>query len=173
MRWGCKKTFWSESLCRPGSVFLSSTWFPPPDLAWLWTVGVMRKDDVLSACPERWGLAGILFWITTRGNHPSMFRGFLFVCFLFCSCFLGPYLRHMEVPRLGIESELQLPAYITAMATQIWTASSTYTTAQGNTRSLTHWARPGLEPTTSWFLVRFISTAARWELQSSVFRAQG
>ena len=25
--------------------------------------------------------------------------------------------QHMEVPRLGIESELQLPAYITAMAT--------------------------------------------------------
>ena len=31
--------------------------------------------------------------------------------------FLGPYLRHMEVPRLGVESELQLPAYTTATAT--------------------------------------------------------
>ena len=29
--------------------------------------------------------------------------------------FLGPYLQHMEVPRLGIELELQLPAYTTAM----------------------------------------------------------
>ena len=29
----------------------------------------------------------------------------LFVCFFF----LVPYLWHMEVPRLGVESELQLP----------------------------------------------------------------
>ena len=31
--------------------------------------------------------------------------------------FLGPPLRHMEVPRLGVESELQLPATATATAT--------------------------------------------------------
>ena len=28
--------------------------------------------------------------------------------------FLGPHLQHMEVPRLGVKSELQLPAYTTA-----------------------------------------------------------
>ena len=33
------------------------------------------------------------------------------VCFCF---FLGLHLQHMEVPRLGVESELQLPAYATA-----------------------------------------------------------
>ena len=32
--------------------------------------------------------------------------------------FLGPHLRHMEVPRLGVTSELQLPVYITATATR-------------------------------------------------------
>ena len=32
-------------------------------------------------------------------------------------CFLGPYLQHMEVPRLGVESKLQLLAYTTATAT--------------------------------------------------------
>jgi len=31
--------------------------------------------------------------------------------------FLGPQPRHMEVPRLGVEWELQLPAYTTAIAT--------------------------------------------------------
>ena len=30
--------------------------------------------------------------------------------------------------------------------------------------SLTHWVRPGIEPTTSCFLVRFISSAPWWEL---------
>ena len=31
--------------------------------------------------------------------------------------FLGPNLRHMEVPRLGVKSELQVLAYTTATAT--------------------------------------------------------
>ena len=31
--------------------------------------------------------------------------------------FLGPHLRHMEVPRLGVKLELQLPPYATATAT--------------------------------------------------------
>ena len=31
--------------------------------------------------------------------------------------FSGLHLQHMEVPRLGVESELQLPAYTTATAT--------------------------------------------------------
>ena len=36
----------------------------------------------------------------------------------FFFCFLGLHSRHIEIPRLGIESELQLPAYTTATATQ-------------------------------------------------------
>ena len=45
---------------------------------------------------------------------------FVFFCFF---CFLRPNLWHMEVPRLGVESELKLPAY---------------TTAHSNAGSLTH-----------------------------------
>ena len=40
---------------------------------------------------------------------------FDFFFFFFCS--LGPYTQHMELPRLGVKSELQLPAYATATAT--------------------------------------------------------
>ena len=36
-------------------------------------------------------------------------------------------------------------------------ASATYTTAHGNTGSLTHWARPGIEPASSWILVGFVN----------------
>ena len=32
--------------------------------------------------------------------------------------FLGPHPQHMEISRLGVQSELQLPAYITAIVTQ-------------------------------------------------------
>ena len=42
---------------------------------------------------------------------------FCFVLFCLSFCLLGPHLRHMEVPRLGIESELQPLAYTTATAT--------------------------------------------------------
>ena len=41
--------------------------------------------------------------------------GVVFVRCIFSFCFfLGLHLRHIEVPRLGVESELQLPAYTTA-----------------------------------------------------------
>ena len=40
--------------------------------------------------------------------------GFLLLLLLFC--FLGLHLKHMEVPRLGVELELQLLAYTTATA---------------------------------------------------------
>ena len=49
-------------------------------------------------------------WLTSLAHHPQSLFFFL----------LGPHLRHMEVPRLGVESELQLPAYTTAAATQDW-----------------------------------------------------
>ena len=41
--------------------------------------------------------------------------GFFFFCFF---CFLGPHLQQMEVPRFGVESGLQLLAFVIAMATQ-------------------------------------------------------
>ena len=52
---------------------------------------------------------------------------------------------------------------------QIQAVSVTYTTAHGNIRSLTHWARPGIKPTASWFLVGFVSTAPQWELLNCRF----
>ena len=47
----------------------------------------------------------------------------IFFFFFFAFVFLGPNLRHMEVPRQGVEFEVQLSAY---------------TTAHGNAGSLTH-----------------------------------
>ena len=47
---------------------------------------------------------------------------------------------------------------------EIWASSATYTTAHSNARSLTHGARPGIEPETSWFLVGFLSPAPQWDI---------
>ena len=47
-------------------------------------------------------------------------------------CCLGPHPQHMDVPRLGVKSELQLQAYATAVATWDLSQSATYTAAYGN-----------------------------------------
>ena len=74
----------------------------------------------------------------------------------------------MEGPRLRVKSELQLPAYTTATAAP-GAMSVTYTTAHSNAWSLTHWARPGMEPLSSWALVRFVSAAPQGELLDQPF----
>ena len=52
--------------------------------------------------------------------------------------FYWPHPWHMEVPRLGVELELQLPTYATATAMQDLSHTSvTYTTAQDNAGSPT------------------------------------
>ena len=44
---------------------------------------------------------------------------FYFFIFILIFVFLGPSLQHMEVPRLGFKSELQLPAYTIAISDPI------------------------------------------------------
>ena len=70
----------------------------------------------------------------------------------------------MEVPRLGVEWELQLPAYTTATATRDPAVSVTYNTAHGSAGSPTHGARPGIQPVLSCILVGFITTEPQQEL---------
>ena len=89
-------------------------------------------------------------------NAISEKKCLLFI--LFFLPFLGPHLQHMEVPRLR--------GPIGAVGASLCQSHSnmgsrlrlvTYTTAHGNTRSLTHWARPGMEPATSSFLVGLVN----------------
>ena len=53
--------------------------------------------------------------ICISSSVRCLFMSFAHFFFLFFS--LGSCLPHMEVPRLGVELELQLPAYATATAT--------------------------------------------------------
>ena len=55
---------------------------------------------------------------------------------LFFFFFLGPNPKHMEVPNLGVEPELQPPAYTTATETQIQAVSVTYTAVHCNANIL-------------------------------------
>ena len=67
---------------------------------------------------------------TIWNSKMGCWKNWSFILFLFCfccfCCLLEPHMRHVDVLRLGVESDLQLLAYATATAK----------------RSLTHWARP-------------------------------
>ena len=54
-------------------------------------------------------------WIINPLSHPGNSPDNIFLFFFF---FLGPHPWLLEIPRLGVKSELQLPAYTTAIATQ-------------------------------------------------------
>ena len=80
------------------------------------------------------------------GLKYFFFLSFLLACLL---AFLGLHLRHMEVPRLGVKLELQLPGYTTATAMSDLSLLSDLM-PQGMPDPLTHSARPGIKPTSSW-----------------------
>ena len=98
-----------------------------------------------------------------RGGVGNLCFLFSFLV-LFFFAFLGMYLRHMEVPRLGMNRSCS--RWLTPQPQQwgIQATSATYTTAHGNDGSLTYRARPGIKPATSWSLVGFVSAAPQWEL---------
>ena len=95
--------------------------------------------------------------------------GFLFFgvfVFVFVFCFLGPHLQHMEVPRLGVELELQLPAYTTATAMQ-----DPSIICNLHHSSQQRWVLNPLSEARDWtcnltFLVGLISAEPQWELQT-------
>ena len=100
---------------------------------------IVRNFDSALRC-------NIIWRVLSRGMIWSdlLFHFYFYFIYLFFGLFvfLGPHPWHMEVPKLEVHSKLSLP---------------TYTTAHSNAGSLTHWARPGIEPTSSWMLVGFVN----------------
>ena len=79
--------------------------------------------------------------------------------------FLGLHVQHMEVSRLGVESELQLPAYTTATPMpDLSRLCSLHPQLTAMPNPLTYGVRPGIEPASSWILVRFVTTEPCREL---------
>ena len=76
---------------------------------------------------------------------------------LFFFGFFRPHSRHVEIPRLEIKRE---QVYTTATATP----DPRCICKLHHSSWQCHWACPGIEPTTSWLLVGFVSTAPQWEL---------
>ena len=91
-------------------------------------VGKTVSPDPLENCAEQgwqdrnWRMGDRVPHPQGRSSNPEFqeqrqrFLGFFF---FFCLVwFLGPHPRHMEVPRLGVESQLQPLVYATATAMQ-------------------------------------------------------
>ena len=70
--------------------------------------------------------------------NQSYLTHILDTIFLFLPFFLGPCLQHMEVPRLGVKSELQLPGLPHGHSMQDPHPICNLYTAHGNAGSLTH-----------------------------------
>ena len=107
-----------------------------------------------------------LFHTSLCCRHSSMVTDWAiihtFTLFSFCVS-LGSHPWHEEVPRLGVESELQLPAQATAYTTAMWDPSHVCELhlSSWQRRILIHRARPRIKPESSWMLVGFINRWAR------------
>ena len=104
-----------------------------------------------------------LWWFLSKCISFSLSLSFFFFFFLFClfraatMAYGGSQARGLiRATTAGLPQQCQIQA-----------ASVTYTTAHSSTGSLTHWARAGMGPATSWFLVRFVSAMPWWELHVS------
>ena len=83
-----------------------------------------------------------ILFIERPSEASISFLSFFFV-------FLGPHPQHMEVPRLGVQSELSCRPTPQPQQCRIQVTSLTCAAACGNARSLTHSVRPGIEPASS------------------------
>ena len=90
--------------------------------------------------------------------------GFIYLLFLFIYFFLFraafmAYGGSQARGQIGAGRPIPQPQQHGIQATSV-----IYTMAHGNAGSLTHWARPGFKPASSWILIRFVSTEPRQEL---------
>ena len=70
--------------------------------------------------------------------------------FVFVFVFLGLHPQHMDVPRLGVKSELQLPAYTTATDSNMGSGCAYNLHCSSWQRQILNpRGRPGIEPTSS------------------------
>ena len=85
------------------------------------------------------------------------------IAYLFIYLF-GPHRWHMKGPRLGVESELQLPAYATATAMLDLSQVGDLHHSSQQRGSLTRRLRPGIKSQSSWIPIGFVSAEPRQEL---------
>ena len=121
----------------------------------------LREPQERTVCPR---LSLVCECAVSIGPLES--QSFFFFFFFLSLVFLGPHLQHMEVPRLGVESQLQPLAYARATATPDPSQVCNLHHSSWQHQSFNP-LRPGIKLATSWFLVRFVSSEPQRELQQS------
>ena len=103
--------------------------------------------------PQQWQ-----FLILNTMNHQGSPKWTFFFFFgLFFGLFLGPHPRPMDSQARGSNRSCSCRPTPESQQHGLPAASATYTTAHGNSGSLTHWVRPGVESASSWMLVGFVN----------------
>ena len=135
-----------------------------------WDVSVLNVPTPVGSSNENWSFAHLtLRTVHIYSRVPSrshktqcMFgtQSWKWSTFFFCYCFwwvcvsvcVCLFFRAAPMVYGGSQARGQIGAATAGLChshsnTEIRAASATYTTAQGNAGSLTHWARAGIEPT--------------------------
>ena len=128
-------------------------------------VGGQKKRDLV------WDWPGLEILLLHPCIEWTLFFLFCFVLFVFVLgffwfsfCFLGPYLWHMEVPSIGVESELQLLAYVTPTAAWDLGCVCDAHHCSRQRRILNPLSEARDQATPSWKLVGFVSATPQREL---------
>ena len=97
-------------------------------------------------------------WV--RGSSEGFFVC-LFSFFFFFFCLFRQNLGIWRFPGYGSNRSYSCQLTPQPQQCRIQAVSVTYPTAHSNTRYLIHWSKSGIEPATSWILVRFVN---RWAM---------
>ena len=97
--------------------------------------------------------ACMVSWVYTYAQLSDLIHKCVQFIYLF-SVFLALHQQHVEVPRLGVG---------------IGTITAGLSHSHSNIRCEPQGARPGIEPASSWILVRFITAEPRQELLCNLF----
>ena len=98
---------------------------------------------------------------------PKVIKPYIYMgaFFFFFFCFLGLHPKHLEIPRLGVESDLQLLAIATATQDPSRVCDLHHRDSYAGSPIL---SEPREQTATSWLLVGFISAAPQQELPTWV-----
>ena len=130
----------------------------------LFTVSLLVFSDIQGlTVGHPWGSSTCRYISTVSA---SIFTWTSVCCFLFFVFFLlGPHPWHIEVPRLEIESGLQLPAC--TIATAMWDLSCICNLQHSSRQHQT--LKLGIESTSSCILVRFVIAEPPQEFPCNIF----
>ena len=134
-----------------------------------WLVSLHLCQHLVLSTLLEWGCNSYWYIVISHCGFNSHFRNFFF---FWSFVFSGRYMRHMEVPRLGVELELQLPAYPPATATPDPSHVCNLHHSSQRARFSTHWARTGIKPVSPRTLVRFVNQWAMTGIPVTLFSVQ-